>query len=683
MNNNSNPLLNFTELPVFNQIRAEHINPAVDFILQESQQKLSDCLQNSNINNLTESILLVEELLDRISTVWSQVSHLNAVRNSDDFREQYEKAQTKITDYYTKLNHNKDLYDIYNKFLHQDELFNNAPYSLQKLVKNALRDFRLAGITLSDDLKQKYSKLNQELSDLAIKFENNVLDCIDNWKLLVKQDDISQLEGLPEYLLDKFKTIYGFEFDLKAPTYIEVMKNAKNQQLRKKFYDAYITVASDLGQHEKKYNNIQIMYDILAKRQEVADLLGFENYAEKSLATKMADSYEEVTDFLWDLVRKVKKTGQAEFAELQKFALKKDNIKNLEPWDIAYYSEKLKEEKFYINDEMLREYFPLYKVLSGLFTIVNKLYGITVQETPNDKVWDKQVKFYSIYDRDNNLRGQFYLDLFARNKKRGGAWMDECRTRKKLHDNDKLQIPIAYLTCNFMPPQENNEPLLTHDEVLTLFHEFGHGLHHMLSIIDYPEVSGINGVPWDGVELPSQFLENWCWQKESLELIAEHYQTKSPLPDDMLEKLLQAKNFQSSMFLLRQLEFALFDFILHENFELELGVEQIYAILDYVRGQVAVVPIVEYNRFANSFQHIFAGGYAAGYYSYLWAEVLSSDAFAKFLEKGIFNQCVGREFLQNILEQGGSQDFMKLFIAFRGRKPESKAFLLERGIIES
>ena len=462
------------------------------------------------------------------------------------------------------------------------------------------------------------------------------------------------------------------------PSYIPVMTYCDNQALRQEMYEAFVTRASDRGPNAGKWDNTEVMSEELKLRHEIARLLGFSSYAEKSLATKMAETPAQVLEFLNNLATKAKPQGEREVEELRQFAEQECGVTELNLWDIAYYSEKQKHKLFQISDEELRPYFPESKAVSGLFEVLNRVFGMTVTEKTGVDVWHESVRFFEITDSQGQLRGSFYLDLYAREHKRGGAWMDECRVRRKLADGS-TQSPVAYLTCNFNKPVGDKPALFTHDEVVTLFHEFGHGIHHMLTQVEVAAVSGINGVPWDAVELPSQFLENWCWEEEALSFISGHYQTGEPLPKEMLDKMLAAKNFQSAMFILRQLEFGLFDFTLHSQYDPEIGAKVLETLAD-VKSKVAVLPSLEWNRFSHAFSHIFAGGYSAGYYSYLWAELLSSDAYSRFEEEGIFNKETGQSFLNNILEMGGSEEPMELFKRFRGREPKIDALLRHAGI---
>jgi oligopeptidase A len=458
------------------------------------------------------------------------------------------------------------------------------------------------------------------------------------------------------------------------------MMYADNRELREEFYEAFSTRASDQGPHDKKYDNSALMAEILKLRHEQAQLLGFDNYADYSLQTKMAESPQHAMDFLNDLAKRSLPMAKKELSDLTEFACQQLNISQLKAWDVTYVADKLRTHLFDVSQQEIKIYFPAHRVISGLFKVVERLYGLQIQQLDGVDTWHADVQFFEIRDSSNQIRGCFYLDLYARPKKRGGAWMDECVTRRRV--GDQVQTPVAFLTCNFTPPANGKPSLLTHDEVTTLFHEFGHGLHHMLTRIDYSGVSGINGVEWDAVELPSQFMENWCWEKQALAMFSGHHLTGEPLPDDLLEKMLKAKNFQCGMQMVRQLEFSIFDLRIHAEYDPQQG-DRIYQILQEVRDQVAVLEPPAFNRFPNSFSHIFAGGYAAGYYSYKWAEVLSSDAFSQFEEKGIFDMETGQSFLTNILEKGGSQKALELFVAFRGREPNIDALLRHSGIAET
>jgi oligopeptidase A len=545
-----------------------------------------------------------------------------------------------------------------------------------------LRDFKLSGVSLADDKKKRFAEIKSRLSDLSSTFSNNLMDATLAWNKHIT--DIADLSGLPESALAaakqlaESKELEGWLFTLDIPSYLPVMMYADNQSLREQMYTAYSTRASDQGPNAGKWDNGAIIDETLALRHEISQLLDFDNYAQRSIATKMAQSTEQVNGFLADLAKRSKPQAQGDLQELRDFAERTHGVKQLNAWDMAYYSEKLQQQKYAISDEQLRPYFPEDRVISGLFEVVARLYDLTIEERTDVDTWHRDVRFFDIKQADGAIRGSFYLDLYAREKKRGGAWMDECQVRCSKSDGS-LQLPVAYLTCNFSGPVGNKPALFTHDEVITLFHEFGHGIHHMLTKIDVGSVSGINGVPWDAVELPSQFLENWCWQPQALAFISGHFETGEPLPQDLLDKMLAARNFQSAMQMVRQLELSMFDFSLHQEFD-PAEKNAVQTLLNRVRESVAVVIPPAFNRFQHSFGHIFAGGYAAGYYSYKWAEVLSSDAFGRFEEEGIFNKKTGADFLSNILEMGGSREPMDLFTAFRGREPKVDALLRHSGI---
>jgi oligopeptidase A len=545
-----------------------------------------------------------------------------------------------------------------------------------------LRDFHLSGVDLAADKQARYKEISQQLSKLASQFEENLMDATNAWQKVIT--DVEQLKGLPESALAQAKQSAeaegkeGWLISLQFPSYLAVMTYADNRELRREHYQAYSTRASDQSPDADKWDNSEAMEQILALRHEKAQLLGFNNYAEYSLATKMADSTDTVVNFLEDLAEKSLGQAQRDLDELRQFAASEHGLEDLQAWDIGYYSEKMRQHFYQLSQEQVKAYFPVSRVLPGLFAIVEKLYGLQISPITEFDSWHPDAHFYQIIDKDQQPRGRFYLDLYARAKKRGGAWMDDCVGRKKTADG--IQHPVAYLVCNFTPPTGDQPALLTHDEVETLFHEFGHGLHHMLTQIDHLGVSGINGVEWDAVELPSQFMENWCWEKEALALISGHYQTGEALPDELFAKMLAAKNFQAGMMMVRQLEFSLFDFKIHQDYDPAQG-GRIYQTLQSIRDRVAVVKPPVFNRFAHSFSHIFAGGYAAGYYSYKWAEVLSADAFSLFEENGIFDRATGEAFLHNVLEQGGSSEAMSLFKNFRGREPKIDALLRHNGIV--
>ncbi len=676
----SNPLLEKTSLPQFSKIKPEHVEIAIDTLLKEARETVKQRLQATNKYNWTNLIDPIENSEDKLNKAWSPISHMNSVVNSDELRDAYNACLPKLSEYSTEMGQNKELFNAY-QYIAKSREFNQLDTAQQKIINNALRDFRLSGIDLSKENQQRYKQINQELSRLSSKYEENLLDATNAWTKHIT--DIEILSGLTENALAQAKQTAknqdksGWVITLQFPSYIAVMTYADNRELRKEHYTAFSTRASEIGPNAGEWDNSQIMEDTLALRYEKAHLLGFDNYAEYSLATKMAEKPSDVINFLEDLAEKSLTHAKKDLLELTQFANEHYGVDKLQAWDIGYYSEKMRQYFYQLSQEEVKKYFPSTRVIPGLFAVVEKLYGLQISEIESFDSWHPDVKFFEIKDQDGEVRGQFYLDLYAREKKRGGAWMDDCVGRKKV--GDKTQRPVAYLTCNFTPPTGNDPALLTHDEVTTFFHEFGHGLQHMLSKIDYLGVSGINGVEWDAVELPSQFMENWCWEKEALDLISGHYQSGEKLPAELFQKMLNAKNFQAGMMMVRQLEFSLFDFKMHQQYDPN-NPGQIYKTLNQIRDKVAVIQVPEFNRFAHSFSHIFAGGYAAGYYSYKWAEVLSSDAFSLFEEKGIFDPTTGQSFLHNILETGGSQDAMKLFVAFRGREPKIEALLRHNGI---
>ena len=677
----SNPLLEMTGLPPFSKIKPKDVEPAIDSLLKQNREQLQHLLSDTAQYSWDNLIQPLEEMDDRLDRVWSPVSHMNSVVNSDELREAYNACLPKLSDYGTELGQNEQLYRAYKNIADSSE-YEQLDAAQKKIIDNALRDFHLSGVDLPADKKQRYKEIQQRLSSLTTRFEENLLDATHAWHKQIT--DESQLAGLPESARAMArqaagdKQLDGWVFTLDFPSYYAIMSYADDRDLRSEMHEAYVTRASNQGPNAGQWDNSEVMEEILALRHELAGLLGFANYAERSLATKMAESPDQVLSFLHDLARRVKPVAEQDLEELAVFAREQHRLDKLEPWDIAYYSEKLRQYKYAISQEDLKPYFPESRVIPGMFEVVKRLYGIEITETDDVDTWHPNVRFYEIRDVQNNLRGQFYLDLYARAKKRGGAWMDDCRGRLRHHNGD-LQTPVAYLTCNLTPPIGDDPALFTHDEVITLFHEFGHGLHHMLTQVDHIGVSGINGVAWDAVELPSQFMENWCWERDALDIITGHYQTGEPLPEDLYLKMYAAKNFQAGLRMVRQLEFSLFDFRLHLEYDPVQG-GRIQQILDQVRDEVTVVKPAPYNRFQHGFAHIFAGGYAAGYYSYMWAEVLSADAFSLFEENGIFDRPTGTRFLNSVLEQGGTREPMELFVSFRGREPEIDALLRHNGI---
>ncbi|MEN8174430.1 MAG: oligopeptidase A [Pseudomonadota bacterium] len=674
----SNPLLEDAVLPAFSRIRPDQVEPAVDALLAEARSTIDtllDSVEHPTWKNLVEPIELVE---DRLNRAWSPVSHLNSVVNSEELRAAYNACLPKLSDYATEMGQNRQLDEAYRRVSEEDKSLDSAQ---RKAMDNALKDFHLAGVDLPDDKKQRFKAISQELSQLTSKYEENVLDATHAW--LREITDEAELAGLPDSARElarqqaRQRDKEGWLLTLEFPSYFPVVTYADNRGLRREVYEAFSTRASDQGPQAGRYDNGEVMERILVLRHEAAQLLGFENYAERSLARKMARTPTEVVHFLEDLGRRSRDQARQELEELEAYAAQHHEVTTLEAWDIPYYAEKLRQHRFSISQEELKPYFPDTRVIPGMFKVVERLFGIRIEEVGDVETWHEDVRFFEIRDRAGALRGQFFLDPYARAKKRGGAWMDICTTRFFTDNLD--QLPVAYLVCNFSPPVGDKPALLTHDEVQTLFHEFGHGLHHLLTQVDYPPVAGINGVAWDAVELPSQFMENFCWEREALDLISGHYETGEPLPEVLFERMTAAKNFQSAMQMVRQLEFALFDFRLHLEYDPARG-GRIYETLESVRDAVAVVRPPAWNRFAHGFSHIFAGGYAAGYYSYKWAEVLSADAYSLFEEQGVFSPDAGGAFLHNILEKGGSADAMELYVAFRGREPSIDALLRHSGI---
>ena len=675
-----NPLLENAGLPAFSQITPDIIQSSIEAIIADNRQQVDRLVANKKVSwdGLIKPISLLE---DRLSKAWSPVRHLNSVKSSDKLREAYNACLPLLSEHSTEMSQNHQLYQGY-RTIADSPAYADLDTAQQKTIDDSLKHFRLGGVDLEGEDKQRYQQLQKDLSELQSSFDNNLLDATQSWQKLIS--DVQQLQGLPEYAIAMVKQLAeqnnqsGYRLTLDMPCYIAIITHAQCRELRKEIYEAYTTRASDQKITDKKWDNAHNMQQIVAKRQEKAKLLGFDNYAEYSLETKMAGSVKQVLDFLYDLAKRSRPAAIDEVAERQAYAESLGFEGELQAWDYAYYSEKLKQHKYQISEEDLKPYFCDDKVISGLFEIVKILYGVDIKSADSKvDVWDKSVRFYQINNSAGEIIGQFYLDLYARENKRGGAWMDECINR--YHIDGKTQIPVAYLTCNLTPPIGDEAALFTHDEVITLFHEFGHGLHHMLTRIDVPDVAGINGVEWDAVELPSQFMENFCWQKPALELFARHYQTGETLPEELFDKMVAAKNFQGALLMLRQIEFALFDIRLHQQVSLT-SAAQIQDILDQVRTEISVVKTPHNNRFQNGFSHIFAGGYAAGYYSYKWAEVLSADVFAAFEEAGIFDATIGRKFLHCILEQGGSRPAMKSFQCFRGREPNIDALLRHSGI---
>jgi oligopeptidase A len=669
----NNPLLNLESLPAFDRIEPAHARPALERILSENRARLQQLTAQTG-PTFASLVVPVEELSYRLSRVWSPIGHLNAVANSPEMRQAYNECVPLLTAYSSELGQNADLYAGYaHVFKHEGDSLDS---SQRKLLENALRDFRLAGVDLPAERRDRYRQVVQRLAQLATKFSENVLDAARSYSRSVS--DGSELEGLPESTVDRAAADAreagqaGWLFKLDQPTYMTVMANAANAQLRRDIYEAWVTRASELGPSGGQFDNNPIMAEILALRHELAQLLGFNNFVDYALATRMAKSGKQVLGFLDDLALRCRPAAIQEFADLEEFAGRKLNA-----WDLAYFSERLQESRFNVSQEALRPYFPLAKVLSGLFALTERLYGIKVIPRPEVSVWHPTVRYYDLKDARGAAVAGFYLDPYSRSEKRSGAWMDECVVAKSLPSGKAL--PVALLVCNFTAPVGDAPALLTHDEVTTLFHEFGHGLHHMLTQVAYPSIAGINGVAWDAVELPSQFMENFAWRAEVLPLISAHMIDGKPLPTDMLRRLQGTRTFNAALDTLRQIELAGFDFELHANFDPAAGA-RIAETLATVRQRVAVVPAAPFNRMPSSFAHIFAGGYAAGYYSYKWAEVLAADAFDAFEQAGVFDGATAARFLDSILARGGSLDAMEAFVRFRGRQPDVRPLLKQTGI---
>lgn len=682
MNNSETLSIKQTDgLPLFSRITADQIVPAVTDAIRDNKALIEEKLSSLSHFTWDNFVNVLDEADDHLGKLWSPIAHMNAVVSNDKLRQAHDACLPLFSEYATFVGQHQGLYDAYLSISESDE-FTHLKEEQQKVISNALRDFKLSGIALPEDKKRRYGEITQQLAQLQSQFSNNVMDATLAWSKLI--EDVKELDGLPESALAAAKQAaqekqqQGYLLTLDFPSYLPVMTYAKNRALRQEVYRAFATRASDQGPQAGEFDNSEIIEKVLALRHELALLLDFDNFAEYSLATKMAENPLQVINFLTELADKSYPQAVRERDQVLAFAKALDGIEQLESWDLSYYAELLKQQKYAISDEELRPYFPENKVLQGLFEVVHRLFGLTIKEVFDVDTWHADVRFFSIYDQQQTHLGSFYLDLYARAHKRGGAWMNDCRVRRRLV-NGQLQLPVAYLTCNFTKPVGSQPALFTHNEVTTLFHEFGHGIHHMLTKIESSSVSGINGVPWDAVELPSQFLENWCWEPQALALISGHVKTGETLPTELLDKMLAAKNYNGALMMLRQIEFSLFDFVLHYQYQPEQG-SQVEKVLNDVREQVAVIRPPSFNRFQHSFSHIFAGGYAAGYYSYKWAEVLSADAFSRFEEFGIFDQNTGREFLQAILEKGGSSDPMVLFKNFMGREPSIDALLRHSGI---
>jgi oligopeptidase A len=665
--------LDLDPLPLFGRIQAAHARPALEQVLAENRARLAELIAQPE-PTFESLVIPVEELSYRLSRVFSPIGHLNAVANSPAMREAYNECVPLLTEYSSELGQNAALQAAYRHVLKSQGATLDA--AQRKVVENALRDFRLAGVDLPAAEKARYREVAQRLAQLATKFSENVLDAGRAYSRSVVNS--ADLAGLPGNTIDRAAADAreanqpGWLFKLDQPTYMTIMSSAESEPLRRDFYEAWVTRASELGPSAMRFDNNAIIAEILPLRHELAGLLGFANFADYALATRMAKGSKQVLAFLEDLARRCRPAAREEFLDLEQFAGRKLNA-----WDMAFYSERLQESRFKVSQEALRPYFPLPKVLTGLFGLVQRLYGIAIRERSDVGVWHPSVRYYDLMDRDGTVVAGFFLDPYSRSEKRSGAWMDECVVAKSLPSGTAL--PVAQLVCNFAAPDGALPSQLTHTEVITLFHEFGHGLHHMLTRVAYPSIAGINGVAWDAVELPSQFMENFVWRAEVLPLISAHVSTGEPLPVDMLQRLVGTRTFNAALDTLRQVELACFDFELHANFDPKSGAN-VAATLADVRSRVSVVPAAPFNRMPASFAHIFAGGYAAGYYSYKWAEVLAADAFEAFEEAGVFDRSTATRFRESILARGGSVDAMDAFVGFRGRQPDVRPLLKQTGI---
>ncbi len=672
-----NPLLDFSGLPRFADIQPEHVTPAVDQLLQENREVVERIATAAGTPTWDVFVPPLDDANERLSRAWGQVAHLNAVMNSPALREVYNANLPRISQYHAELSQDERLYAKF-KALRAAAGFDSLDREQRKIVENELRDFRLGGAELPPEQKAEFKQLREQLDTLSSRFSDNVLDATNAFGHYV--GDRGELTGVPEDVLEAASGAaqedgkVGWKFTLHMPSYLPLMQYADSRALRELMYHAYVTRAAEFGNAE--WNNTPLIDQILRLRRRLARLLGYDSFAELSLEPKMAASPAQVLGFLTDLAARVKPSAQRDYDELASFGCERLGLAKLEVWDVAWASEKLRVERYAFSDQEVKQYFPETRVLPGMFRLVETLYGIRIAPG-KAPTWHPDVRFFDIHDASGELIGQFYIDLFARPSKRGGAWMDDAITRKRTRTG--VQTPVAYLNCNFSPPVDARPALLTHNEVITLFHEFGHGLHHLLTRVEHRGVSGINGVEWDAVELPSQFMENFCWEWDVVSGMGAHVDTGEALPRSLFDKMLAAKNFQNGLQFVRQLEFSLFDMHLHHDFD-PGGPLTPLQMLEQVRKEVAVVFPPEYNRFPNNFSHIFSGGYAAGYYSYKWAEVLSADAYSLFEELGVLNPEAGERFRREILGVGGSRPALESFVAFRGREPRIDALLRHSGM---
>ena len=672
-NKMKNPLLDNAGLPRFHELEPAHALPALRELIAAHRQKLAALVASSDSHSFESLVVPLEEMQHELRRTFSPVSHLQGVLDDPGWRDAYNDALPLLTEHDAEMSQNKALCDAYKAVARK--LGDDAPAARRTLVEHALRDFRLGGVDLPDAEKAEFREIRAELATLQAAFEQNVQDSTDSWHLDV--DDESRLAGLPASVVDRARRLAneagrdGHRLTLDFPTWHAVAMHADDRELRHVMYRAWATRSSDCAD-DPRWDNSEHIEKILALRHRKARLVGFDSFGEFSLATKMAKETGEVIDFLRELARKTRPAAEREMRELEELA-----GEPLEAWDVAYWLERLKQEKYSVSDELLRQYFPAEHVKSGLFALAGRLYGVALERNDEVQTWHPSVRYFEVKDEAGETIGGFYTDLYARAGKRHGAWIDECIVRKNLGGENV--IPVGYLVCNFSPPNEQGVSLLSHTDVVTLFHEFGHMLHHLLTRVDYPGIAGINGVPWDAVELPSQFMENFAWHYDVLASASGHYRSGDALPRELFDRLLESRHCGAALAMLRQLEFALFDFRIHAEYEPARGARPL-ELLAEVRDEVALVRHPEYNRFPHSFSHIFAGGYAAGYYSYKWAEVLAADAFSAFEEAGIFDRGTAARFRQEILEVGGSRDIMQAFVAFRGRKPTLDALLRQSGI---
>ena len=674
----SNPLLDFAGLPRFAAIKIEHITPAIDLLLSQNRAQIEVLTRPRTSATWVDFVAPLEDANERLARAWGIVGHLHGLLDSPELRAAHNANQPRIVQYYTELGQNLILFEKY-KALKASAEYEALDAAQRKIIDNEIRDFRLSGAELTEEKKQRFAAVSEQLAHLSTQFSENLLDATNAFSLDV--DDRSKLEGLPEDVIETARAGAekdgkpGWKFSLKAPSYVPFMQYAAARELRRQMYRAYVTRASEFGKPE--LDNTPLITQILSLHHEAAQLLGYASHAEVSLIPKMAQTPTQVLDFLNDLAAKALPFARKDYAELGAFAAAELDIPQLEAWDLAYASEKLRAARYAFSDQEVKQYFPEAKVMQGMFRLVEAIFGVQI-ESDHAETWDPAVRFFRINDSQGDLIGQFYLDPYARDTKRGGAWMDEAISRRRV--GARVQTPVTYLVCNFSAPVGGKPALFTHDEVLTLFHEFGHGLHHLLTRIDHLGVSGLHGVEWDAVELPSQFMENFCWEWDVLRHMSAHVDTGEALPRALYDKMLAAKNFQSGMQAVRQLEFSLFDMHLHYDFDV-YGSRTPQQLLDEIRNRVAVAVPPAYNRFQNNFSHIFAGGYGAGYYSYKWAEVLSADAYGMFEENGVLDQGCGKRFRDEILAVGGSRPALESFKAFRGREPTVDALLRHSGMI--